>query len=245
MKFPDLESWPLKGKLQAPKTTKSTPKLAPHFPNPKCLHRATSGFCAIAKLHEPSSRRTTVSMIVYDRHQEEEPMDWEDTPFLSEVSAPFVPSRPSRKMRSLISVQVSEPPSLSANRFPNMRALVPKPKLALAPYNPTLTHYRNNANFQINSPSGQLRFRVCRKRRVSSQVLRFIQYHRHGCDNTRQMSDYERFITENNSDIDSDSESEISVNDYGSNESLLHDFSCGIDRIDQLLELYASEAFQL
>ncbi|GFY49408.1 hypothetical protein TNIN_417811 [Trichonephila inaurata madagascariensis] len=29
-------------------------------------------------------------------------------------------------MRSLISVQVSELPSLSANRFPNMRVLVPK-----------------------------------------------------------------------------------------------------------------------
>ncbi|GFV48846.1 uncharacterized protein TNCV_641511 [Trichonephila clavipes] len=32
-------------------------------------------------------------------------------------------------------------------------------------------------------------------------------------------------ITENNSDIDSDSESEISVNDSGSNESFLSDFS--------------------
>ncbi|GFX93732.1 hypothetical protein TNCV_1589091 [Trichonephila clavipes] len=61
-----------------------------------------------------------------DRRQEQEPMDWEDAPFLPEVSAPFVPYRPPRKMRSLISVQVSEPPSLSANRFPNMRALVPK-----------------------------------------------------------------------------------------------------------------------
>ncbi|GFW81458.1 hypothetical protein TNCV_2881371 [Trichonephila clavipes] len=47
-------------------------------------------------------------------------------PFPLQVSAPFVPTRPPRKMRSLISVQVSEPPSLSANRFPNMRALVPK-----------------------------------------------------------------------------------------------------------------------
>ncbi|GFY72316.1 hypothetical protein TNIN_423651, partial [Trichonephila inaurata madagascariensis] len=61
-----------------------------------------------------------------DRRQEEEPMDWDDVPFFPEVSAPFVPSCPPRKMRSLISVQVSEPPSLSANRFPNMRALVPK-----------------------------------------------------------------------------------------------------------------------
>ncbi|GFW01949.1 uncharacterized protein TNCV_1148291 [Trichonephila clavipes] len=61
-----------------------------------------------------------------DCRQEEEAMDWEDAPVLPEVSAPFVPSRPPRKMRSLISVQVSEPPSLSANRFPNMRALVPK-----------------------------------------------------------------------------------------------------------------------
>ncbi|GFW71668.1 hypothetical protein TNCV_2548801 [Trichonephila clavipes] len=61
-----------------------------------------------------------------DCRQEEEAMDWDDVPSLPEVSAPFVPSRPPRKMRSLISVQVSEPPSLSANRFPNMRALVPK-----------------------------------------------------------------------------------------------------------------------
>ncbi|GFY51876.1 hypothetical protein TNIN_126351 [Trichonephila inaurata madagascariensis] len=67
------------------------------------------------------------------RRQEEEPMDWEDVPFLPEVSAPFVPSRPPRKMRSLISVQVSEPPSLSANRFPNMRALVPKVRTPQAP----------------------------------------------------------------------------------------------------------------
>ncbi|GFY62360.1 general transcription factor II-I repeat domain-containing protein 2 [Trichonephila inaurata madagascariensis] len=64
-----------------------------------------------------------------NRRQEEEPMDWEDAPFLPEVSAPFVPSRPPRKMRSIISVQVSETPSLSANRFPNMRALVPKVNL--------------------------------------------------------------------------------------------------------------------
>ncbi|GFV14963.1 hypothetical protein TNCV_4012111 [Trichonephila clavipes] len=61
-----------------------------------------------------------------DRRQEEEPMDWEDVPFLPEVSAPFVLSRPPQKMRSLISVQVSEPPSRLANRFSNMRALVPK-----------------------------------------------------------------------------------------------------------------------
>ncbi|GFY49787.1 hypothetical protein TNIN_381281 [Trichonephila inaurata madagascariensis] len=67
------------------------------------------------------------------RRQEEEPMDWEDTSFLPEVSAPFVPSRLARKMRSLISVQVSEPPSLSANRFPNMRALVPKVRTPQAP----------------------------------------------------------------------------------------------------------------
>ncbi|GFY44576.1 hypothetical protein TNIN_382771 [Trichonephila inaurata madagascariensis] len=68
-----------------------------------------------------------------DRRQEEEPMDWEDAPFLLEVSAPFVPSRPPRRMRSLISVQVSEPPSLSANRFLNMRALVPKVRTPQAP----------------------------------------------------------------------------------------------------------------
>ncbi|GFY02311.1 integrase catalytic domain-containing protein [Trichonephila clavipes] len=58
-----------------------------------------------------------------DRRQEEEPMDWEEVLFHPEVNAPFVPSRPPRKMRSLISVQVT---ALSANRFPNMRALVPK-----------------------------------------------------------------------------------------------------------------------
>ncbi|GFW43727.1 hypothetical protein TNCV_4770761 [Trichonephila clavipes] len=41
-----------------------------------------------------------------DNHrQEEEPMDWEDVPFFPEVSAPFVSSRPPRKIRSLISVQ--------------------------------------------------------------------------------------------------------------------------------------------
>ncbi|GFQ74766.1 hypothetical protein TNCT_282721 [Trichonephila clavata] len=68
-----------------------------------------------------------------DRRQEEEPMDWEDAPFLPEVSAPFIPSHPPRKMRSLISVPVSEPPSLSANRFPNMRALVPKVRTPQAP----------------------------------------------------------------------------------------------------------------
>ncbi|GFY66324.1 hypothetical protein TNIN_86911 [Trichonephila inaurata madagascariensis] len=73
----------------------------------------------MVKLHEPPSRDS----------RQEEPMDWDDVPFLPEVSAPFVPSRPPRKMRSLISVQVSEPPSLSANRFPTMRALVPKSKL--------------------------------------------------------------------------------------------------------------------
>ncbi|GFQ81329.1 hypothetical protein TNCT_516331 [Trichonephila clavata] len=40
-----------------------------------------------------------------DRHQEEEPMDWKDVPFLPEVSAPFIPPRPPQKMGSLISVQ--------------------------------------------------------------------------------------------------------------------------------------------
>ncbi|GFU49409.1 hypothetical protein TNCV_2162061 [Trichonephila clavipes] len=73
----------------------------------------------------PKLRMVLKSHFLY-RRQEEEPMDWEDIPFLPEVSAPFVPSRPPRKMRSLISVQVSQPPSLSANRFPKMRALVPK-----------------------------------------------------------------------------------------------------------------------
>ncbi|GFY04638.1 hypothetical protein TNCV_418941 [Trichonephila clavipes] len=67
-----------------------------------------------------------------DRRQEEEPMDWDDVPFFPEVSA-LCSFRPPRKMRSLISVQVSEPPSLSANRFPNMRALVPKVRTPQAP----------------------------------------------------------------------------------------------------------------
>ncbi|GFT71802.1 hypothetical protein TNCV_4122991 [Trichonephila clavipes] len=35
-----------------------------------------------------------------DHHQEEEPMDWKNVPFLPEVSVPFVPSRLPRKMRS-------------------------------------------------------------------------------------------------------------------------------------------------
>ncbi|GFT65645.1 hypothetical protein NPIL_227101 [Nephila pilipes] len=59
-----------------------------------------------------------------DPIQEEEPMDWEDVPTLPEVNPPFFPTRPPRKMRNLVS-KVSEPP-VSANRFPNMRALVPK-----------------------------------------------------------------------------------------------------------------------
>ncbi|GFT31538.1 hypothetical protein NPIL_456251 [Nephila pilipes] len=59
-----------------------------------------------------------------DPIQEEEPMDWEDVPTLLKVIPPSYPIRPPRKMRSLVS-KVSEPP-VSANRFPNMRALVPK-----------------------------------------------------------------------------------------------------------------------
>ncbi|GFT31425.1 uncharacterized protein TNCV_608461 [Trichonephila clavipes] len=54
------------------------------------------------------------------RRQEEEPMDWEDAPFLPEVSAPFC------SFPSPTEYEVSEPPSLSANRFPNMKAFVPK-----------------------------------------------------------------------------------------------------------------------
>ncbi|GFR07852.1 hypothetical protein TNCT_318481 [Trichonephila clavata] len=65
-----------------------------------------------------------------EHHQEEEPMDWEDALPLSEVSI-FL-SRPPWKMSSLISPQVSAPP-VSANRFPNMRALVPKARTAQAP----------------------------------------------------------------------------------------------------------------
>ncbi|GFT11794.1 hypothetical protein NPIL_316291 [Nephila pilipes] len=59
-----------------------------------------------------------------DPVQEEEPMDWEDVPTLLKVIPPSYPNRPPRKMRSLVS-KVSESP-VSANRFPNMRALVPK-----------------------------------------------------------------------------------------------------------------------
>ncbi|GFY76393.1 hypothetical protein TNIN_68251 [Trichonephila inaurata madagascariensis] len=68
-----------------------------------------------------------------DRHQKEEPMDWEDVPFLPEVSVPFVPSRPPQKMRSIIFFQLSESPSLSANRFPNTRSLIPKVRIPQAP----------------------------------------------------------------------------------------------------------------
>ncbi|GFT25879.1 hypothetical protein NPIL_529931 [Nephila pilipes] len=46
------------------------------------------------------------------------------TPTLREVTPLFLLICPQRKMRSLISKE-SEPP-VSANRFPNMRALVPK-----------------------------------------------------------------------------------------------------------------------
>ncbi|GFU27404.1 hypothetical protein NPIL_694111 [Nephila pilipes] len=66
-----------------------------------------------------------------DPIQEEEPMDWEDVPTLPEVIPPFYPNRPPRKMRNLVS-KVSEPP-VSANRFPNMRALVPKVRTPQAP----------------------------------------------------------------------------------------------------------------
>ncbi|GFT57093.1 hypothetical protein TNCV_1691461 [Trichonephila clavipes] len=77
--------------------------------------------------------KTVPRTLAEDHRQEEEPLDWADAPFLPEVSAPFVPSRFPRKMRSLISVQVSEPSSLSANHFPNMRALVPKVRTHQAP----------------------------------------------------------------------------------------------------------------
>ncbi|GFS91119.1 hypothetical protein NPIL_227081 [Nephila pilipes] len=59
-----------------------------------------------------------------DPIQEKEPMDWEDVPTLLKVIPPSYLNRPPRKMRCLIP-KVSEPP-VSANRFPNMRALVPK-----------------------------------------------------------------------------------------------------------------------
>ncbi|GFS79531.1 hypothetical protein TNCV_2370441 [Trichonephila clavipes] len=57
--------------------------------------------------------------------------------------------------------------------------------------------------------------------------------------NRRKIRDYERLMTENNSHIDSDSESEISLNDSGSNESLLTNFSRGVDRMDQHLTYYS------
>ncbi|GFT35487.1 hypothetical protein NPIL_413001 [Nephila pilipes] len=66
-----------------------------------------------------------------DPIQEEEPMDWEDVPTLPEVIPPFYPNRPPRKMRNLV-CKVSQPP-VSANRFPNMRALVPKVRTPQAP----------------------------------------------------------------------------------------------------------------
>ncbi|GFS80121.1 hypothetical protein NPIL_681111 [Nephila pilipes] len=51
-------------------------------------------------------------------------MDLVDVPTLPELNPPFYSTRPPRKVRSLVS-KVSEPP-VSANRFPNMRALVLK-----------------------------------------------------------------------------------------------------------------------
>ncbi|GFT84206.1 protein lap4 [Nephila pilipes] len=63
--------------------------------------------------------------------QGEEPMDWEDVPTLLKAIPPSYTNRPLRKMRSLVS-KVSEPP-VSANRFPNMRVLVPKVRTPQAP----------------------------------------------------------------------------------------------------------------
>ncbi|GFQ88596.1 hypothetical protein TNCT_669301 [Trichonephila clavata] len=122
-------------------TTKSTPETAPQYPNPLRLHYATSGYCKMVKLHETSPRRTIAPVIIYDGlgafslppmliksmslSNKSPPRrgahGLEGCPFLPEVSVP-----PPRKMRFLISVQVSGPPYLSANHFPNMRVLVPK-----------------------------------------------------------------------------------------------------------------------
>ncbi|GFW62131.1 hypothetical protein TNCV_1685621 [Trichonephila clavipes] len=52
------------------------------------------------------------------------------------------------------------------------------------------------------------------------------------------MSDYKRIITGSISHIDSCSESKISVNKCARNGSLLSDFSCGVDRLDQHLTSY-------
>ncbi|GFY56841.1 hypothetical protein TNIN_336761 [Trichonephila inaurata madagascariensis] len=76
------------------------------------------------KEYHPLQKKKGIVIIV--RCQEEEPIDWEDVPFLPEVSAPFIPFRPPRKIRFLISAQVSEPSSLSANSFPNVRTLIKK-----------------------------------------------------------------------------------------------------------------------
>ncbi|GFT43523.1 hypothetical protein NPIL_567121 [Nephila pilipes] len=66
-----------------------------------------------------------------DPIQEEEPLDWEDVPTLLKVMPSFYPNRPPRKMSSLVS-KVSEPP-VSANRFPNMKALVAKVRTPQVP----------------------------------------------------------------------------------------------------------------
>ncbi|GFU94202.1 hypothetical protein TNCV_2963021 [Trichonephila clavipes] len=60
-----------------------------------------------------------------EQRQEKEPMDSEDVFVLPEVRVPSFPTHPHRKMRHLISTQVSQS-SLYANRFPNTRALVSK-----------------------------------------------------------------------------------------------------------------------
>ncbi|GFT71806.1 hypothetical protein TNCV_3018501, partial [Trichonephila clavipes] len=48
----------------------------------------------------PSSADSAIRLPNTNHHQEEEPMDWENVPFLPEVSVPFAPSRLPRKMRS-------------------------------------------------------------------------------------------------------------------------------------------------
>ncbi|GFV11897.1 hypothetical protein TNCV_1217721 [Trichonephila clavipes] len=61
-------------------------------------HQKRLFFNSVRKFH-PTCKKccghpTSLDHILGYRRHEEEPMDWDDVPFLTEVSAPFVPSRP-------------------------------------------------------------------------------------------------------------------------------------------------------
>ncbi|GFX11610.1 hypothetical protein TNCV_5141851 [Trichonephila clavipes] len=86
--------------------------IASSYECPKCNDRHDVTWSAMKRF-----LRNCTSHAEY-RRQEEEPMDWEDVPFFPEVSAPFVPSRPPRKMRSLISVQTEGVASLHSRGCP-------------------------------------------------------------------------------------------------------------------------------